>query len=44
MLVDSNRRREPLGDLMTAFRRSGVRSGFVSALALTAYGDADWTI
>lgn len=33
-----------LSDALTAFRREAVREGFVVALAITAYGDADWRI
>lgn len=40
----ADRRREPLGDLVTAWRRAAVAEGLPAALALTAYGDADWTI
>ncbi len=40
----ADRRRTPLGDLVTAWRRAAVAEGWPVALALTAYGDADWTI
>ena len=40
----ADRRRTPLGDLVTAVRRTAVADGLVSALAVTAYGDADWTV
>lgn len=33
-----------VGDAMTTMRRNMVREGIVIALALTAYGDADWRI
>ena len=34
----------PLGDVVTRFRREALRAGLISALAVTAYGDADWRI
>lgn len=40
----SDRRRTPTGDLVTAFRRAAVADGLLAALAVAAYGDADWTI
>lgn len=39
-----DRRRTPAGDLVTAFRRAAVADGLLAALAVAAYGDADWTI
>ena len=40
----ADRRRTPTGDLVTAFRRAAVADGLLAALAVAAYGDADWTI
>ncbi|GEN80408.1 hypothetical protein [Actinotalea fermentans] len=39
-----DRRRTPVGDLVTACRRAAVADGLIAALAVAAYGDADWTI
>jgi len=33
-----------LGALLTAVRRALLADGYVMALGLTAYGDADWTV
>lgn len=44
MLRDPARDGEPLGQLVSEFRREAVRSGLLSALAVTAYGDGDWTV
>jgi hypothetical protein len=44
MLRDPDRDREPLGALTTRFRRECVQQGLLPALAVTAYGDADWTV
>lgn len=40
----ADRRRTPTGDLVTAFRRAAVADGLLAALAVAAYGDADWTV
>ncbi|WP_345801340.1 hypothetical protein AAIB33_18065 [Microbacterium sp. AZCO] len=42
LLKDPSRKAAPLGDLVTEFRRDAVRAGLISAIAVTAYGDADW--
>ncbi len=39
-----DRGEQPLGELVAAFRREAVRGGLISALAVTAYGDADWKV
>lgn len=44
MLLDPARDGEPLGRLVSEFRREAVRDGLLSALAVTAYGDGDWTV
>ncbi|MDN3497037.1 DUF2235 domain-containing protein [Planococcus sp. APC 4015] len=44
MLLDPARDGEPLGKLVSEFRREAVRAGLLSALAVTAYGDGDWTV
>jgi hypothetical protein len=44
LLVDPGRAEQPLGELVARFRRDAVRGGLVSALSVTAYGDADWTV
>jgi hypothetical protein len=43
-LFDPGRRTQPMGELVTTLRTAGLRSGLVSALALTGYGDADCVI
>lgn len=43
-LQDPARAEQPLGELVAAFRREAVRAGLISALAVTAYGDADWKV
>ena len=32
------------GDVVTEFRREAVRGGLITALRVTAYGDADWKV
>lgn len=44
VLRDPNRQAQPIGDVMTAFRRAAVRDGLPAALGLTVYGDTDWTV
>jgi hypothetical protein len=44
LLREPGRRAVPVGDLTTRFRRTAVREGLLAALAVTAYGDADWTV
>jgi hypothetical protein len=44
MLLDKSRPEQPVGDLVAKFRRDAVRAGLVSALAVTALGDADWKV
>jgi hypothetical protein len=44
MLRDPERDGRPLGETVAEFRREAVRAGLISALAVTAYGDADWTV
>ena len=39
-----DRAEQPLGELVAAYRREAVRGGLISALAVTAYGDADWKV
>jgi hypothetical protein len=43
-LFDVSRPEEPVGDLVAKFRRDAVRAGLISALAVAAYGDADWKV
>lgn len=40
----SDRRRTPVGDVVTAVRRAAVGDGLLAALGTAAYGDADWTV
>ncbi|SFS14344.1 hypothetical protein SAMN04487846_2902 [Microbacterium sp. cf046] len=44
MLRDPDRKAQSLGELVSDFRRESVRSGMISALAVTAYGDSDWSL
>lgn len=44
MLRDGARPEQSLGEFMTAFRRTALNAGLVAALAITAYGDNDWTV
>lgn len=44
VLRDPGRAGQPLGELVAEFRREAVRAGLISALAVTAYGDADWKV
>ena len=44
MLRAQDRKVQPLGEVVAAFRREAVRDGLISALAVTAYGDADWKV
>lgn len=44
VLQDPQRSPEPLADLVARFRREAVRDGLIGALAVTAYGDADWQV
>jgi hypothetical protein len=41
LLRDDTRKVGPLGELVMRFRREALQAGLVSALAVTAYGDAD---
>lgn len=41
LLRDDTRKAGPLGELVMRFRREALQAGLVSALAVTAYGDAD---
>lgn len=43
-LRDPARKAQTLGELVSDFRRESVRAGMISALAVTAYGDADWSV
>ena len=43
-LLDGGRPEQPVADVLRAVRRQAVRDGFPVALAVTAYGDADWTV
>ncbi len=43
-LRDAQRPEQPVGDLVRTFRREAVRDGLIAALAITAYGDADWNV
>lgn len=40
----ADRRRTPVGDVVTAVRRAAVGDGLLAALGTAAYGDADWTV
>lgn len=40
----ADRRRTPVGELVTAFRRDALAGGLLAALGVAAYGDADWTV
>lgn len=44
LLLDGNRAKMPLAELLTRFRQEAVRSGLLAALAVGAYGDADWRV
>src|SRR5690606_28802785 len=44
LLQAQDRKPQPLGELVATFRREAVRGGQISALAVTAYGDADWKV
>ena len=44
LLQAQGRTPQPLGELVATFRREAVRGGQISALAVTAYGDADWKV
>ncbi len=44
LLRDPDRPPQPVGELMTTLRRTAVRDGLLAALALTAYGNMDWTV
>lgn len=43
-LHDPGRKAASLGQFVTEFRRESMRAGFISALAVTAYGDSDWRL
>ena len=43
-LRDPARSEQSLGEFVAAYRREAVRGGQISALAVTAYGDADWSL
>ncbi len=44
MLQDPDRQAVPLAELLTRFRQDALRAGHPVALAITAQGDADWTV
>ena len=44
LLLDDARAKMPLSELLTRFRQEAVRSGLLAALAVGAYGDADWRV
>jgi hypothetical protein len=44
LLLDAQRETAPIGVLLTQFRQDAVRDGLVAALAVGAYGDADWRL
>ena len=44
LLLDQTRAKMPLSELLTRFRQEAVRSGLLAALAVGAYGDADWRV
>ncbi|MEA2703594.1 MAG: hypothetical protein QOD63_1539, partial [Actinomycetota bacterium] len=44
LLLDDQRAKMPLSELLTRFRQEAVRSGLLAALAVGAYGDADWRV
>jgi hypothetical protein len=44
LLLDASRPKAPLAELLTRFRREAVRSGLLAALAVGAYGDAEWRV
>jgi hypothetical protein len=44
MLRDPVRPEQSLGEFMTTFRSTLLSAGVVAALAITAYGDNDWTV
>ncbi len=44
MLRDPARDAQTLGELVSGFRRESVRAGMISAIAVTAYGDSDWSV
>lgn len=35
---------EMVSDALTEFRRQALRDGYTAALALAAFGDADWRV
>jgi hypothetical protein len=43
-LRDPARGEQSLGEFVADYRREAVRAGQISALAVTAYGDADWSL
>ena len=43
-LLAEGRTEQPLGQVVATFRRDALRAGLISALAVTAYGDADWKV
>ena len=44
LLLDQDRKAEPMGALVQRFRREALRGGLLAALAVTAYGDAEWQV
>jgi hypothetical protein len=44
LLLDQSRTAEPMGALVQRFRREALRGGLLAALAITAYGDAEWQV
>jgi hypothetical protein len=44
LLLDHDRKAEPMGALVQRFRREALRGGLLAALAVTAYGDAEWQV
>ena len=43
-LRDPARKGQPVGQVLRDVRREALRAGLPAALALTAYGDADWEV
>ncbi len=43
-LLRSARERSAVSELLTQFRRDAVHAGLLAALAISAYGDADWRL